>query len=144
MPTKKEDEPYKTRTPDHTPGDVSKDDQTADASVADLADAANSPADDSVMTPEVEPEVVETIQAQGIGPRDPYPTGDPPDAEEGFTRIHGYRRDLSDTPNQGTQGIKGRPKGPNQGTQPLGKGPSGKSGKNPNPRERIDAADKED
>ena len=125
------DTPYKTRTPDHTPGDVTEDDQTADASVRDLEDAANSgPVDESVMTPEVQPEVVETIQAQGIGPRDPYPTGDPPNAEEGFTRIHGYKRDLEDTPNQGVQGVKGGKKGPNEGTQPLGKGPSGTRGTN--------------
>ena len=39
---------------------------------------------------EVEPEVVETVQAQGIGPRDPYPTGSPPDPAETFKNIHGY------------------------------------------------------
>jgi hypothetical protein len=41
----------------------------------------------------VEPvEPVETIQQQGIGPRDPYPTGNPPDPEEGFRQAHGYYR----------------------------------------------------
>lgn len=120
-------EPYKTATPDHTPGDVTEDDTTADVSRADLADAANSPADDSVMTPEVEPTVVETVQAQGIGPRDPYPTGNPPNAEDSFTRIHGYKREA----------------GPNQGTQPLGSGPSGEAGKPAGPNEGTQPINKE-
>lgn len=31
----------------------------------------------------VEPEKVETVEDQGIGPQDPYPTGNPPPPKEG-------------------------------------------------------------
>lgn len=35
--------------------------------------------DPKQMTEEVPAERAETIQEQGIGPKDPYPTGNPPD-----------------------------------------------------------------
>lgn len=60
------------------------------------AKTANSPADDAVKTEEKHPEKVETIQEQGIGPRDPYPTGNPP-AQPGPD---------DDGPNQGTHAVK--------------------------------------
>jgi len=74
-------EPKKTATPDHTPGTVTDADKTADVSTADLADAANSPPNQ--MTEEVHiTERAATVQEQGIGPRDPYPVGNPPDPTE--------------------------------------------------------------
>jgi hypothetical protein len=40
---------------------------------------------------EVSPGPVETIQDQGIGPRTPYPTGDPPPPSESLTRGQGIK-----------------------------------------------------
>ena len=107
-------EPYKTATPDHTPGDVSEDDVTADVSRRDMSDAANLGADEPAKTPqnpvtEVTPEVRgEHVPAEnfreavhqspvtrvdedlGIGPRTPYPTGNPEPERERFFRLNGY------------------------------------------------------
>jgi hypothetical protein len=61
--------------------------------------------DNPQMTEEVQPEPVVTIQDQGIGPQDPYPTGSPPDQEETYTRVHSGSR-VTDGPNVGTQTTK--------------------------------------
>lgn len=47
------------------------------------------PADDPIGA-SVPPEPVETIEDQGIGATDPYPTGSPPDPAEEFRKIHGF------------------------------------------------------
>lgn len=44
-----------------------------------------------VSPPEVSPGSVETIQDQGIGPRTPYPTGNPPPPSESITRGQGIK-----------------------------------------------------
>ena len=44
-----------------------------------------------ITPPEVEPVPVETIQEQGIGPRTPYPTGDPPPPSESLTIGQGIK-----------------------------------------------------
>jgi hypothetical protein len=49
---------------------------------------------------EVTADRVETIQSLGIGPRDPYPTGNPPTTERGASK-----NPSSKTPNEGAQGI---------------------------------------
>ena len=48
------------------------------------------------LPPEVEPEVIETIQEQGIGPRTPYPTGNPPPVHEEVTRSQGINKGRDD------------------------------------------------
>lgn len=52
--------------------------------------------DPKQLTEEKHPEKVETIQDQGIGPRDPYPTGNPPAQPGG----------KDGGPNEGTQAVK--------------------------------------
>jgi hypothetical protein len=79
--------PSKTAKPNHTPGNVDKDDPTADASKADLDKAANIGADPKNPASEA-------ISAEGAGdldqdPREPYPTGNPPDPRETYHSIHG-------------------------------------------------------
>jgi hypothetical protein len=73
---------------------------TSDPLVTDPFDTSDAPApsEPERLTPEVEPEVVETIQSQGIGPRDPYPTGSPPSPEVDFKTIHGYTKPAEEAP----------------------------------------------
>ena len=57
-----------------------------------------------VSASEVSPGPVETIEDQGIGPRTPYPTGNPPPTDEVITRSQGINRgdqpEARDTPNK--------------------------------------------
>lgn len=89
------------------------DDDTADATVGELADAANVGAADKAtpqnpkteITPEVRGEhvaaqnfreavhqspVTRVEEDLGIGVRDPYPTGNPPDPREAHYLVHGF------------------------------------------------------
>ena len=116
--TGKAREPYKTATPDSTPGDLTKDDEQTSSNVSeeDLATAANTGASDiarqsdvmrKAMEPDrTNPEPGEHVPAKDfrtqventaagdlgltIGPRDPYPTGNPPDPKEAFYDINGF------------------------------------------------------
>jgi len=104
---------YKTATPNQTPGDLVEDDlkTTSDVSQTDLNRGASAGADEKQAIPEpnrepyapgehldhdfrtrVENTKVVTIEEQGIGPRDPYPEGNPPDPEQEFQELHGYPR----------------------------------------------------
>ena len=112
------EEPHKTATPDFTPGDLTKDDEatTSNVSEEDLTTAANTGAADiarqsDVMREAMEPDRTdpkpgEHVPAKDarfrventaagdlgltIGPRDPYPTGNPPDPREEFYNINGF------------------------------------------------------
>lgn len=112
-----------------TPGDVSEDDQTADVSPRELATAANAGADfkrlqeESAMSAEANaPDrsplaegehlpgkdfrtKVENTAAGDLNmdPRQPYPTGNPPDPREAFHRMHGYYPE--DKPSQTGPGV---------------------------------------
>jgi len=55
---------------------------------------------DGPMTDEVWPERVKTIKEEGIGPRTPYPTGNPPDPDQ--------KRKVK-VPNEGAQPVKDNP-----------------------------------
>jgi hypothetical protein len=116
--TSEGEEPYKTATPDKTPGDLTDDDAatTSDVSEEDLATAANQGAGEiarqsDVMRKAMEPnrtnpEPGEHVAASDyrtrventaagdlgltIGPRDPYPTGNPPDPREAYYQVRGY------------------------------------------------------
>ena len=111
-------EPYKTATPDFTPGDIKKDDESTSSNVSeeDLATSANQGAAEvakrsqvmrDAMEPDrTNPEPGEHVPAKDfrtrventaagdlgltIGPRDPYPTGNPPDPREEFYNINGF------------------------------------------------------
>jgi hypothetical protein len=103
-------EGYKTATPNTTPGDLTEDDlkTTGDASQADLAQGASTGAApppepnrepyaegehlDHDFRTRVEGTAVVPVEQLGIGPRDPYPEGHPPDPEEVFKELHGYPR----------------------------------------------------
>jgi hypothetical protein len=66
---------------------------------------------------EVSPGPVETIEEQGIGPRTPYPDGDPPPTEEIVTRSQGIKKG---TPRDGERGdTSAGPRAP--ATDPFGK-----------------------
>jgi len=114
---------YKTETPNQTPGDLVEDDlkTTSDVSQADLNRGASAGAQEKQAIPEpnrepyapgehldhdfrtrVENTKVVTIEEQGIGPRDPYPEGNPPDPEQEFQELHGYPRPEPDD-DQGPQ-----------------------------------------
>jgi len=114
---------YKTATPNQTPGDLVEDDlkTTSDVSQADLNRGASAGAQEKQAIPEpnrepyapgehldhdfrtrVENTKVVTIEEQGIGPRDPYPEGNPPDPEQEFQELHGYPRPEPDD-DQGPQ-----------------------------------------
>lgn len=54
----------------------------------------------------VDPIPVETMEAQGIGPRDPYPTGDSPPPAESTTRSQGIKG-VTDKPSEGPSESKG-------------------------------------
>ena len=58
--------------------------------------ASDVPGVGPALPPEVEPEPIETIQEQGIGPRTPYPTGNPPPVHEGVTRSQGINKGRDD------------------------------------------------
>jgi hypothetical protein len=116
--TDEAEEPYKTATPDKTPGDLTEDDDatTSNVSEEDLATAANTGAADiarqsdvmrEAMEPDrTHPEPGEHVPAKDyrtrventaagdlgltIGPRDPYPTGNPPDPREEYYNINGF------------------------------------------------------
>ena len=64
-----------TTTPRTTTRTLDTPDRGTDASLDTRTEAEKSPADP--VSKSVEPEKVVTIEEQGIGPRDPYPTGDP-------------------------------------------------------------------
>lgn len=88
------EEPYKTATPGHTPGDISEDQSTAtnDANLQDLAEGAGvsgGPLDDPVGEAYTMGEAVEP----GVAPKEPYPSGSP-DPEGEYEKIHGHRRDV--------------------------------------------------
>jgi hypothetical protein len=114
--TSEAEEPYKTATPDKTPGDLTKDDDatTSNVSEEDLATAANTGAADiarqsDVMREAMEPDRtnpqpgehvpakdfrfrVENTAAGDLNmdPREPYPTGNPPDPREEYYNINGF------------------------------------------------------
>lgn len=104
---------YKTADPNRTPGDLVEDDlkTTSDVSQAELNQGASAGAAEKQVMPEpnrepyapgehldhdfrtrVENTKVVTIEEQGIGVRDPYPEGNPPDPEFVFQELHGYPR----------------------------------------------------
>lgn len=107
-------EGYKTKRPNETPGDLTEDDSktTADVSQRDLDRGANRGAqrpaepnrepyapgehNDHDFRTRVENTKVVTIEEQGIGVRDPYPEGNPPDPEDVFEEVHGYPRPPDD------------------------------------------------
>jgi len=114
--TGKGKEPYKTAKPDSTPGDLTDDDAatTSDVSEEDLSTSANQGSEtigqgSDVMRKAMEPDRAdpkpgEHVPAQdasfrventaagdlNMDPREPYPTGNPPDPREEFYRVHGY------------------------------------------------------
>jgi hypothetical protein len=79
MSKTKDDKSTATTKPSGAP-DVSVtpegEDDLKDVSTSELPDYEGTPA--VQMTEEIWPDRVVTIQEQGIGPKDPYPTGDPP------------------------------------------------------------------
>jgi hypothetical protein len=107
----------KTATPNHTPGNVSKDDKTADASVGDLNEAANVGADTKNRRAKNNPHEpnraplkegehpgkdfrfsVENTPAGDLNqdPRTPYPTGNPPDPYEVLREVRGPAEENDD------------------------------------------------
>jgi hypothetical protein len=122
------EEPYKTATPDTTPGDLTKDDEASSANVSeeDLSTAANAGAAELAqrsqeMAAAMEPDRtpigegealpgdfrfrVENTAAGDLNmdPREPYPTGNPPDPREAYYRIHGRY------PDDDKENARGRP-----------------------------------
>jgi len=111
------EEGYKTAEDNVTPGDLVEDDlkTMTDVSPEQLADAGNAGAEEKQRMPEpdrrpyaegehldhdfrfrVEGTAVVPVEHLGIGPRDPYPEGNPPDPEEVFKELHGYPRPPAD------------------------------------------------
>lgn len=108
------EEGYKTADPNVTPGDVVEDDlkTTSDVDPQQLDDldlmrsaAPPEPNREAYGDTEhldhdfrfrVENTAVVTMDKLGIGPRDPYPEGNPPDPEEQFKELHGYPRPPAD------------------------------------------------
>jgi len=87
-----------------TPGDTSEDDETADVAPGDLDKAANAGAAVKNVEPLPEgehlpgPDFRQAVENTAAGdldmdPREPYPTGNPPDPRETYHRIHGYYPD---------------------------------------------------
>jgi hypothetical protein len=76
----------KTAKSNHTPGNVSKDDQTADAPTRDLKRAANAGAE--AKNPS-EPVKVEGAGDLNQDPREPYPVGAGQDPREEYRKIFG-------------------------------------------------------
>lgn len=102
-------EPYKTATPNQTPGDLTKDDAqtTSDVAQRDLAGAANVGAAEQQadfvnreplkegehLTDDFRSRVENTAAediTKTIGPRDPYPEGNPQDPNWGYRQAHGH------------------------------------------------------
>lgn len=111
------EEGYKTAEDNVTPGDLVEDDlkTMTDVSPEQLGQAGNAGAEEKQRMPEpdrrpyaegehldhdfrfrVEGTAVVPVEHLGIGPRDPYPEGNPPDPEEVFKELHGYPRPPAD------------------------------------------------
>jgi hypothetical protein len=121
------EEGYKTAEPNVTPGDLVEDDlkTTADQTPEQLAEAGTAGAEEKQDIPEpnreayaegehlgedfrfrVENTAVEDI-TKTIGPRDPYPEGNPPSPRDTYYLVHGvYPKDdqASDTPQSQAEG----------------------------------------
>jgi hypothetical protein len=108
------EEGYKTATPNQTPGDLVEDDlkTQTDVSTDELATAGNAGAEAKSGNDPNAPNRTPLQQGQhlpgkdfrtqventaagdlNMDPREPYPTGNPPDPRESFHRMHGYYKE---------------------------------------------------